>query len=119
MMKLTEDGKRTIEQLHILSGESLHQSKLFLTHLASVFIMDYLNGNSTTIPYFGEIKIIHKEDVVTPLGKEAVVEIEFTPDAYLKKTVGQIADGVEIETEVEKTLKSLVTPRLTDIIEPK
>jgi hypothetical protein len=116
-MKLNDEGKRTIEQLHILSGENFTLSKAFLTHLVSVLVLDYMNGNSTTIPYFGRVTIVNDGDEVTPLGKEAIVRLEFEPDPYLKKTIGQIADGVEIETEVEKLLAGRIQPKLNEIIE--
>ncbi len=106
-MKLTEKSKETIEQVHLLSGRSQDDVKLFFTTLVQLLTLNYLEGKGCAIPYIGQLKVVYEGEVIRSKGKEAKLGVKFDPDASLLRIVGQIADGVEtdIEADLSKSIK--------------
>lgn len=116
-MKPNAESKDTIEKIRLFSGSTYEQSKDFFESLVTYLVYNYLEGNSTYIPFFGSVKVNYEGDIVDAKGKEAVLSLDFEADSSLKKIIGQIVDGEE--TEVEKILKKKIRIELEETADPE
>lgn len=94
MITTTKDDKMTLFEIHSQSGNkiTLDQVKLFCALQFKVIIMNYLEGNSTHIPYLGELKIEHIEDKIIDGLNDAVLNVTIDPSNVLKREIGSIGD---------------------------
>lgn len=110
-MKLLEDGKDTIEKLHLISGLPLKDTRTFFESLITLMMLDYMEGHDTYLPHIGRFYYKYEGDDVTNKGKEARVKLEYEADKNLLNIIGTAIDGEE--TMIEKTLKDQIKAQLT------
>lgn len=109
-MRVTDENKDSIDKLHLLSGASKKDVREFFEALVSLIIMDYISGESTNIPFLGDIQvkvltdsaIIEKEDVI----------IDFDIESNLLRNLQQIQDSTECD--IEKTCKNRIKDSLAN-----
>lgn len=113
-MKLSNDGKDTVERLHLVSGMGKENSRNFFESLLTLIIIDYLEGESTYLPFIGEIKINYAGDTFHKDKKKAVLRIDFSASDELARNIGQIEDGDETDIEgvFEQRLQNALNERL-------
>ncbi len=97
------DEKKEVQRFHLHSHKSFDDSKVFYEVLATLVFLDYLEGESTTIPLIGDLKIEHETDILTKKGKECVIKATLKPSEFLKKVIGQSLD--KADTEIHKMLR--------------
>lgn len=114
-MKLKEQSKITLEKLQFLSGTKRDDLRIILESLEALIILNYLEGEPTTIPFFGTIMIKHIDDISVDGKLQAKVEIDFEPDNSLLRNIGQIKDGDE--TDIEKMMKRRIQASLGHYLE--
>lgn len=113
-LKINQNNKNTIEKMHLLTGKSKDDTKRFFEAFAFLLATDYLEGEWTNLPFFGDIKVHHTGDVPSDKGVRAQLELEFEPEDSLIKTIGQLVDGEK--SEVEKTFMNRVRSSLHSYI---
>jgi len=113
-MELVDGAKNTLKKLQLMTGGSLKETKIFLKYFFIIIIMDFLEDKSTQVPYFGEIKINHINDVIKKEGKEAVIDLIFKADPQLLRSIGQIVDNEE--SDIEKFLYDNIEEELNKMI---
>lgn len=113
-MKLNNEGKDTVERLHLLSGLGKEDSRNFFESLLTLIILDYLEGEETYLPFIGRVKVHYKGDRYEGDVKRAILDIDFQPDDMLIKNIGQIEDGdsSDIEEVFEKRLRNALSERI-------
>lgn len=111
MIKLSKKEKEAIHRLHLITGKTFIETREFYEGLLVDFVLRYLDKESTYIPLFGEIFFHYLGDKITQKGRVAKIDIDFIPNDFLVKTIGQIEDGDE--SDLEKHLKDLVHKSLS------
>lgn len=113
-MKLSNKGKETIERLNLLSGVGKENTRNFFESLLTLITVDYLDGESTYLPFIGNVSITYKGDRYEGDVKKAILELDIEPDDVLTKNIGQIQDGDEpdIEKIFEKRLQNALNEKL-------
>lgn len=93
-MKLSQDEKLIVEELRNLANGDLNVNDVnsFLKSLMLLTLMNFSENESTTIPYFGELKIEYLGDKITDKGRVADLKVDFVPSATLVKNIGQLVD---------------------------
>ena len=93
-MKLSQDEKLIVEELRNLANADLNVNDVnsFLKSLMLLTLMNFSENESTTIPYFGELKIEYLGDKITDKGRIADLKVDFVPSATLIKNIGQLVD---------------------------
>lgn len=93
-MKLSQDEKLIVEELRNLANGDLNVNDVnsFLKSLMLLTLMNFSENESTTIPYFGELKIEYLGDKITDKGRIADLKVDFIPSATLVKNIGQLVD---------------------------
>ena len=91
-MKLSQKEKETLEIIRNLTHENIERINNTLLGLMIHSLLNYTNGESVTIPYFGSFLIRYKGDVLTDDGKEAVLETFFDPSPYFRENIGCYED---------------------------
>ena len=91
-MKLENDERLTIEQIRNVSKLNFSDINDFFKGLMMVTVMNYSEGESTKIPYFGELKIDYNGDEIKDEGRVAKLNVVFTPANALKRNIGQLID---------------------------
>ena len=93
-MKLSQDEKLIVEELRNLANGDLNVNDVnsFLKSLMLLTLMNFSENESTTIPYFGELKIEYLGDKITDKGRIADLKVDFVPSATLIKNIGQLVD---------------------------
>lgn len=94
-MKMTVEERMLVEEMRNLAGGDLNTSQVnsFLKCLMMLVLCDFAEGDSTKIPYFGELKIYYIGDKVTDDGRIADIKVEFTPSPTLVRNIGQLVDA--------------------------
>ena len=92
-----------IDRIHLMSGESKQTIRGFFESLVSLIVLNYIEGESTNIPFLGTVSIEFLRDKIDKNEKEAVIDIRIDPDSALLKNIGQIQDGEE--SDIEKLIK--------------
>jgi hypothetical protein len=115
-MKINPESRSTIEKIRLISGTTYDQCKEFFESLITHISLNYLEEKETYIPYIGSFKFIYDGDTIDSEGKEAKIKIEFSADPNLKKIIGQIVDGNEME--IDKMLFKKIRYELEDIADP-
>jgi hypothetical protein len=109
-LKLLEEGRDTIEKLHLISGLPLKDTRVFFESLITLMMLDYMEGHNTYLPHIGRFYYKYEGDNVTNRGKEAKVSLEYEADKNLLNIFGTAIDGEE--TMIEKTLKEQIKAQL-------
>lgn len=110
MITTNYKDKETLIATHAQSGGKilLEEVKLIQALLFKVIVNNFMDDETTHIPYLGEIKINHKEDIVVDGLKEAVLEVVIEPSALLKREIGSIGDDVKESLLVDDLTNKLV-----------
>jgi len=109
-LRVTSLNKESIEKIHLLSGESKQTIRTFFESLISLILLDYIEGESTNIPFIGTFSVKYTGDKIVNGKKEADIEVELKPDNNLIKNVGQVHD--KEECDIEKMIKMRVRESL-------
>jgi len=115
--KLTKQQKDTINKIHLLSGCSYREVRDVYEGFLYSIILSYLEERPLDLPFLGELEVSYLKDVLTQKGREADVSIDITPDAFIKRVIGQIED--KEESDVEKILRDKIHESLKDLVEEK
>ena len=96
--------KETIHRIHSLNNDvTIAEVKAVFEMLITTVVLDYLDEETTYIPYLGELSIEHESDSLIDGMRDANVKISIKPDNFVKTVIGQIADG-EIVNDLDAAL---------------
>lgn len=104
-LKYSKIDKDVINRVHLITGRSFEDCKEILEGFFIMSILNYMDDESPHLhfPLIGEFDFIYEGDVLKDKGKQAQVSVEFKPDDFLLRVIGQIKDGTE--NEIQKYLK--------------
>ena len=91
-MQLSDKAKETIEKIHLISGEKKEDTKSFFEALGIYIILNYYGQDEIYLPYIGKLRFNYLGDELIQNSKQAKVDLEFEPDSFLLKNIGQIED---------------------------
>ena len=116
-MKLSQDEKLIVEELRNLANGDLNVNDVnsFLKSLMLLTIMNFSENESTTIPYFGELKIEYLGDKITDKGRIADLKVDFVPSATLVKNIGQLVDVKNPNCDTKVTDVECIQDLMKDI----
>ena len=116
-MKLSQDEKLIIEELRNLANGDLNVNDVnsFLKSLMLLTLMNFSENESTTIPYFGELKIEYLGDKITDKGRVADLKVDFIPSATLVKNIGQLVDVKNPNCDTKVTDVECIQDLMKDI----
>lgn len=116
-MKLSQDEKLIIEELRNLANGDLNVNDVnsFLKSLMLLTLMNFSENESTTIPYFGELKIEYLGDKITDKGRIADLKVDFVPSATLVKNIGQLVDVKNPNCDTKVTDVECIQDLMKDI----
>ena len=103
-MRITSTNRNIIEEMGLFSGTDKQTIRNFFESLISIVILDYIEGETTNIPFLGTIKIEYKGEKLVEGEKEADIVIAIEPENTLLKNIGQIKD--KVESDIEKMIKT-------------
>jgi len=115
MLKFSKTEKSTVNRLHLLTGKSLQDTREFYEGLLLDIMVCYMNKQPFHLPLFGEITFKYLGDETTRKGRRAKVDIDFEPDDFLLRTIGQIEDGDE--SDIELHLKEKIQKTIEEHLE--
>ena len=116
-MKLNQDEKLIVEELRNLANGDLNVNDVnsFLKSLMLLTLMNFSENESTTIPYFGELKIEYLGDKITDKGRIADLKVHFVPSATLVKNIGQLVDVKNPNCDTKVTDVECIQDLMKDI----
>ena len=114
MIKFSKKEKDAVHRLHLLTGKPFHEVREFYEGLLLDFVLRYLEKEPVTIPLFGDIFFHYMGDEVSSKGRRAKIDIDFIPEDFLIRVIGQIEDGDE--SDLEKHLKELIHKNLEKVL---
>ena len=116
-MKLSQDEKLIVEELRNLANGDLNVNDVnsFLKSLMLLTLMNFSENESTTIPYFGELKIEYLGDKITDKGRIADLKVDFVPSATLVKNIGQLVDVKNPNCDTKVTDVECIQDLMKDI----
>lgn len=116
-MKLSQDEKLIVEELRNLANGDLNVNDVnsFLKSLMLLTLMNFSENESTTIPYFGELKIEYLGDKITDKGRVADLKVDFIPSATLVKNIGQLVDVKNPNCDTKVTDVECIQDLMKDI----
>lgn len=116
-MKLSQDEKLIVEELRNLANGDLNVNDVnsFLKSLMLLTLMNFSENESTTIPYFGELKIEYLGDKITDKGRIADLKVNFVPSATLVKNIGQLVDVKNPNCDTKVTDVECIQDLMKDI----
>lgn len=116
-MKLSQDEKLIVEELRNLANGDLNVNNVnsFLKSLMLLTLMNFSENESTTIPYFGELKIEYLGDKITDKGRIADLKVDFVPSATLIKNIGQLVDVKNPNCDTKVTDVECIQDLMKDI----
>lgn len=114
-MRATPENKDIIDKMHMLTGESQMTIRSFFEFLISLIVLNFKEGESTNIPFFGTITLDYSGDEVHNGVKQAIVDVDFEPDQSLLRNIGQIEDGEE--SDIEKLIKVRIKESLANYVQ--
>jgi len=123
-MKMSLEEKETTEILRNLSKLNTSDVNNFMKSLMLVTLLNYSEGESTKIPYFGELNIKYLGDETKSEGRVAKLDIQFTPSNQLIRNIGQLEDvknkNLDVKiTDVDciKEIMGEITKKLNEIMD--
>ena len=116
-MKLSQDEKLIVDELRNLANGDLNVNDVnsFLKSLMLLTLMNFSENESTTIPYFGELKIEYLGDKITDKGRIADLKVDFVPSATLVKNIGQLVDVKNPNCDTKVTDVECIQDLMKDI----
>ena len=116
-MKLSQNEKLIVEELRNLANGDLNVNDVnsFLKSLMLLTLMNFSENESTTIPYFGELKIEYLGDKITDKGRIADLKVDFVPSATLVKNIGQLVDVKNPNCDTKVTDVECIQDLMKDI----
>src|SRR5574344_899342 len=116
-MKLSQDEKLIVEELRNLANGDLNVNDVnsFLKSLMLLTLMNFSENESTTIPYFGELKIEYLGDKITDKGRIADLKVDFVQSASLVKNIGQLVDVKNQNCDTKGTEVECIQDLMKDI----
>ena len=116
-MKLSQNEKLIVEELRNLANGDLNVNDVnsFLKSLMLLTLMNFSENESTTIPYFGELKIEYLGDKITDKGRIADLKVDFVPSATLIKNIGQLVDVKNPNCDTKVTDVECIQDLMKDI----
>lgn len=99
----------------MLTGESASTIRSFFESLISLIVLNFKEGESTNIPFFGTIALDYSGDEIHNGVKRAIVDVDFEPDQSLLRNIGQIEDGEE--SDIEKLIKVRIKESLANYVQ--
>jgi len=114
MIKFSKKEKDAVHRLHLLTGKSYQEVREFYEGLLLDFCLRYLEKEQVTIPLFGDIFFHYLGDEISSKGRKAKIDIDFIPDDFLVRVIGQIEDGEE--SDLEKHLKEKIKKSIEETI---
>lgn len=112
---MTPTDKESLLTLSALSQTTYESTKSVMEGLVVALLLSYHEKQSFHIPEIGDITIRYQGDYVTPKGRKANVSIDFSPDEFIIKNIGQIEDGEQgillqrYQKRIREHLKNLTT----------
>lgn len=108
-MNISKESRRIIKNIERYTGiPEANVRKVFKVLLNEIACDYHDNKEHTIIPCIGKISLEYNGDIVEKENgiatKKAKLDINFSPDEWLSKTVGQLEDGVV--TDIEKFIIS-------------
>ena len=91
-MRINKQSKLTVKKIHLYSGQTQEIVKEFFHSLLTLVILNFLEGKSTSVPFFGEISIKYLGDKIKKKGKQAQIGLDFKASDVLLRNIGQIID---------------------------
>lgn len=114
MIKFSKKEKDAVHRLHLLTGKSYQEVREFYEGLLLDFILRYLEKEPVTIPLFGDIFFHYMGDEYSSKGRRAKIDIDFIPEDFLIRVIGQVEDGDE--SDLEKHLKEKIRKSIEETI---
>ena len=102
-MKLTQDERLVVDELRNLSKLNTSDVNDILKALMLLVVMNFSEGEKTTIPYFGDLDVQYLGDISTSEGRVANLKVEFIPSNQLAKNIGQLVDAKNQECDAKIT----------------
>lgn len=93
------NNKDTIERVHLLSNITKYDVQRFFEVLAFILTTNYLEGEWTSIPFVGYVKVVVSEE-------DGTVDLAFRPERKFANSIHQVIDG-EV-SEIEETFMNRV-----------
>lgn len=117
---LDKKDKRQIEEIHLISGETLESVNNVMRAFIVAFAMAHKEQRWVRIPYLGDMYAKHLGDELTKEGNETQVSILFEPHPTLRRIVGQIEDeevsGDHTQNDAYRVLMATIKQSLRESI---
>ena len=113
--RFSKSEREILHRIHLLSGKSYEEVRDVFEGMLYLSVLSYLEKEPVVIPFFGEFDIKYVRDTVTKGGREAELDVDFTPNKFLKRTIGQIED--KDESDMEKMLKDKIHTIISDLLQ--
>lgn len=91
-MQLSDQDKKSILQLSLLSGISEIKIQEMFESFLILFTLDYSSRKPIRIPLIGDFLVRYKGDQITDEGREATVDAFFSASDEVKRIIGQLVD---------------------------
>jgi hypothetical protein len=91
-MKMNDKEREVLDILRNITGENIERIDNILLGLMTYALLNYSEGESIIIPYFGKFKLIYEGDLVTNQGREAKINSFFITSEALKENIGVYED---------------------------
>lgn len=98
-MKVTNNEKETLEKVHLISGVRKDDVRLVFEALFSLVVMNYMEEETTLLPFLGDLVVEKKGDEYENDKKKALLDAYLVPGYNLIRNIGQVADGEETDVE--------------------
>ena len=125
-MKLSLEESDARERLRNYSGENVERVDLILRALLYQALLNYADKEKIVIPYLGNIYIKYNGDKISNKGREADLDIFFSPSDFLKENIGIYEDSLKGDADLmdipimklfQKDTRLEVKDQLTDTYE--
>lgn len=113
-LKIYKKEKEVIHKIHLLTGKPFNDVKDVFEGILYMMLLAYLEKEPVYLPFFGEFELKYLKDRYTQNGRVAEIDIDFSPNKFLLRTIGQIED--KEESDLEKFLKNKIHSILKDML---
>jgi len=101
-LRLEKKPEKILKELSLITGTPFQVCRDVYENQCILFILNFLEGKSVSIPFIGDLLIESPYDNETSEGLEAEVNLKFVPSDAFKRMIGDAKDGKS--TEVTKYL---------------
>jgi hypothetical protein len=115
--RFSKQEKDALHRIHLLSGKSYEDVREVYEGFLYSIVLSCLEKEPIYLPFFGEMEIRYIRDSITDDGREAELDITFSPNKFLKRIVGQIEDREE--SDLERFLKDKIRENLDDLLDER